>query len=673
MEGSAHKVRRKRRGKKLPYQCTILMGFAMLAIMYMRTGGETAAAPQHARSLLSFNLNITIDPCAVDFGHGESHYPTSEFFSSVEALPLQILIMLYMFIGLAVVCDEYFESSLAEICEYLSLSDDVAGATFMAAGSSAPELFTSVMGVFVAESDVGIGTIVGSAVFNVLIIIGAVALTAVNPKGGLVRLQWWPLTRDSVFYCLTIVLLVKVVFDGVVDMAESIACLVMYLAYCILMKYNATLEKKVKKIVANSPNRHCPCENEVMTVCDSAPMQLFIMLCIVGNLIVVIMELSEEMPDSQNIIDVTNLVLSSIFIAEMVFKIYGMGFVQYWQDPANAFDGILVMLIIGEFMLTGGESGSNIGGVRSVRMFRVFKVLRGLRCLKLFVGSQGTIVKTGSLNKKSRVAPVSGEDEIDRELAMAKLDAEGDVESPLATKDEPKATDGEETKEEEKGDDKEALDDDDDDDDEPNNPFQCPEGGVGAKLYWIVTFPLCAIMFISVPGPHWGAKYKKYFFGTFIMSIMWIGLLSFIMVWMAELFGTACSIPPPVMGLTILAAGTSIPDTIASVNVGKAGKGDMAVSNSIGSNVFDILIGLGVPWFIKTVIMSTNVIIGSDSLAISVMILFITVAIVVMSIHLSGWYLTKKVGYFLLSMYVLYVIQALLTEFKIILTPGCPN
>ena len=50
--------------------------------------------------------------------------------------------------------------SLEAISEKLSLSEDVAGATFMAAGSSAPELFTSVAGVGV-ESDVGVGTIVG--------------------------------------------------------------------------------------------------------------------------------------------------------------------------------------------------------------------------------------------------------------------------------------------------------------------------------------------------------------------------------------------------------------------------------------------------------------------------------------------------------------------------------
>ena len=48
----------------------------------------------------------------------------------------------------------------------------------MAAGGSAPELFTSIIGVFIAKSDVGIGTIVGSAVFNILFVIAACAFAA---------------------------------------------------------------------------------------------------------------------------------------------------------------------------------------------------------------------------------------------------------------------------------------------------------------------------------------------------------------------------------------------------------------------------------------------------------------------------------------------------------------
>lgn len=61
---------------------------------------------------------------------------------------------------MAVVCDDFFVPSLEVISEKMQLSEDVAGATFMAAGSSAPELFTSLMGVL-QETDVGVGTIVG--------------------------------------------------------------------------------------------------------------------------------------------------------------------------------------------------------------------------------------------------------------------------------------------------------------------------------------------------------------------------------------------------------------------------------------------------------------------------------------------------------------------------------
>jgi len=51
-----------------------------------------------------------------------------------------------------------------------------------------------------------------------------------------------------------------------------------------------------------------------------------------------------------------------------------------------------------------------------------------------------------------------------------------------------------------------------------------------------------------------------------------------------------------------VAAGVSVPDALSSLAVVKEGYGDMAVSNAVGSNVFDILICLGLPWFIQTAI-----------------------------------------------------------------------
>ena len=46
-----------------------------------------------------------------------------------------------------------------------------------------------------------------------------------------------------------------------------------------------------------------------------------------------------------------------------------------------------------------------------------------------------------------------------------------------------------------------------------------------------------------------------------------------------------------VTGLAFLAAGTSIPDLITSVIVARKGHGDMALSSSIGSNMFDVTVG----------------------------------------------------------------------------------
>uniref|UniRef100_A0A1A9UI34 Sodium/calcium exchanger membrane region domain-containing protein n=1 Tax=Glossina austeni TaxID=7395 RepID=A0A1A9UI34_GLOAU len=68
-------------------------------------------------------------------------------------------------------CDEYFVDSLDRLCEELKLSPNVAGATFMAAGSSAPELATVVIGVFFAKDDIGISGVIGSAVFNIMFVI----------------------------------------------------------------------------------------------------------------------------------------------------------------------------------------------------------------------------------------------------------------------------------------------------------------------------------------------------------------------------------------------------------------------------------------------------------------------------------------------------------------------
>lgn len=158
------------------------------------------------------------------------------------AVLLHVFGVIYSFFALAIVCDEFFVPSLDVIIDILDITPDVAGATFMAAGGSAPELFTSVMGVFVSFNNVGIGTIVGSAVFNILFVIGACAICSQN----VLQLTWWPLFRDCSFYSISLITLIVFFKDNVIELYEAVVLFLLYFAYVTFMKWNQPVEGFVK-------------------------------------------------------------------------------------------------------------------------------------------------------------------------------------------------------------------------------------------------------------------------------------------------------------------------------------------------------------------------------------------------------------------------------------------
>ncbi|KAK3522979.1 hypothetical protein QTP86_010355 [Hemibagrus guttatus] len=214
---------------------------------------EETHGPAPHRTLLSVNNTI-------ESGH-QGEYPEDLFTLEQRrqgAVILHMLGMLYMFIALAIVCDEFFVPALTVITEKLAISDDVAGATFMAAGGSAPELFTSVIGLFISHSNVGIGTIVGSAVFNILFVIGMCAVFSRE----ILNLTWWPLFRDVSFYILDLIMLIVFFLDNNISCWESMTLLLSYAAYVLFMKYNAQVEAFVKGLL----NR-----NQVVEVAEPQP------------------------------------------------------------------------------------------------------------------------------------------------------------------------------------------------------------------------------------------------------------------------------------------------------------------------------------------------------------------------------------------------------------------
>ena len=100
---------------------------------------------------------------------------------------------------------------------------------------------------------------------------------------------------------------------------------------------------------------------------------------------------------------------------------------------------------------------------------------------------------------------------------------------------------------------------------------------------------------------------------------------------------------------------------LSSVAVAKRGYGDMAVSSSIGSNIFDLNFGLALPWFLFG-IMIGPVKINSDGLTVSILTLFMMVGLVITTIHFSGWKLTPQLGNIMFGLYGLYMCFALSLE-----------
>lgn len=345
------------------------------------------------------------------------------------AFILAILISFYM---LAQVTDAYFIPALERISEKNNVPSDVAGTTFMAMGSSAPELFIALIAVFRpgGHEEIGMGTIVGSALFNILVIIGAAALARKA------TLSWQPILRDVLFYLLGIGVLAWVFFNNSITIPEAIILMVLYIGY-----------------------------------------------------IFAVIKWKKWFP---------------------------------YRDDAEEIEHQV-----------------------DVDKVKRFKFLRWL--LK---------------------------------------------------------------------------------------PFD---------LLMKVTYPRI-----------------RYHWAVFAISIIWISILSWVLVESAIHVSHALNVPEAIIALTVLAIGTSVPDLISSYLVAKDGKGGMAISNAIGSNIFDVLIGLGLPWLISILFYGEEVEVISKNLFTSVIVLFSSVIVVFLLLAWRRWIIRKQTGIILIGIYVLYVVWQVL-------------
>jgi K+-dependent Na+/Ca+ exchanger-like protein len=145
---------------------------------------------------------------------------------------------------------------------------------------------------------------------------------------------------------------------------------------------------------------------------------------------------------------------------------------------------------------------------------------------------------------------------------------------------------------------------------------------------------------------------------VFTLSLVIIGLLSYVLVVSAESLATGLGIPPVIIALTVLAGGSSIPEMIGSAIVTKQGRGDMAISNAMGSNIFGVQVSLGLPVFLYVLSHGTLYDLGGANISSSIMLLFFTLMAVLVLMTVKKFMISRMLGLILIGMYGFYVVAA---------------
>ncbi|KAA0723843.1 Sodium/potassium/calcium exchanger 1 [Triplophysa tibetana] len=181
------------------------------------------------------------------------HYPEDLFTLEQRRhgwVLLHIAALIYTFFALVFVCEEFFIPSLGILTEKLNVSSDLSAVNFMAAGGFVPEFFMSLTGLFLSSGRVGVGVVVGSGFFNVLVVTGACAAFSHDT----LRLTWWPFSRDMMFYTCDVFILLVVLMDDIITWRESLSLLMGCVMYVTFIKHNEFLEESVKVYLQKHDN-----------------------------------------------------------------------------------------------------------------------------------------------------------------------------------------------------------------------------------------------------------------------------------------------------------------------------------------------------------------------------------------------------------------------------------
>lgn len=153
------------------------------------------------------------------------------------------VLLLLLGLGLILVGANFLTDGSASIAKRFGLSDFIIGITIVSLMTSSPELVVSITSALDNASSMAVGNVVGSNIFNILIIIGVVAvIKPIKVKSGI-------LTNDIPLVILSAVVLLVIgmgpILDGAPMKITRVSGIILLLFFAIFMRYTISAAKKV--------------------------------------------------------------------------------------------------------------------------------------------------------------------------------------------------------------------------------------------------------------------------------------------------------------------------------------------------------------------------------------------------------------------------------------------
>jgi hypothetical protein len=171
-----------------------------------------------------------------------------------------------------------------------------------------------------------------------------------------ITLSWVIASRDFVAYCIGLTAVLFIIAPLTVQFWHALILLALYGMYIGVLQYNDRITQWVLLMVDESDKPRKRSEKgkgrrqSFELLLNSIFFTIFIYAVIIANIVVIVLQNINSTSDIAALATL-NQVFTAVFVAEMAIKIYVFGLFGYWKDPLNAFDGMLVYLILVEFVV----------------------------------------------------------------------------------------------------------------------------------------------------------------------------------------------------------------------------------------------------------------------------------------------------------------------------------